>query len=235
MKIDKRKRYILILDTETAGGLENPLIYDFGYIIADKHGNIYEERSYLVKEIWEQKNLMTSAYYAEKIPVYEKGIKEGCFKVEKFYNIREELLELLDKYNVKQISAYNLGFDLKALSNTMKNITNKYYYFLPKKYNIKLERVCIWALACQLLFPKSGYINFAIKNNLYTDSGNFLTNAEVAYKYLNSNPEYKEEHTALSDCFIELEILAHCMKQKKKIHNKFMAQPWKYANEKMRF
>ncbi len=235
-KIDKRKKYTLILDTETAGGLDQKLIYDFGYVIADRQGNILFERSYLVKEIWEQKELIQSAYYAEKIPMYEKGVKAKKFKVEKWYNIREELLNALDYFDkVDTIAAYNLGFDLDALSKTMAYITdNEFKFFFPKKYSNKLKRVCIWTLACQLLFPQKSYINFAIKNNLFSAKGNFLTNAEVAYSYITDNNNYKEHHTALEDVKIELEILTRCLRQKKKIISYFMESPWKFANNKMR-
>lgn len=234
-KIDKRKKYTILLDTETAGGLDQKLIYDFGYIITDKKGVIHEKRSYLIKEVWERKDLMQTAYYVKKIPMYEQGLKDGSFTLEKWYNVREEMLSLMDLYNVSQISAYNLAFDLDALKKTMAFITNgKFKFFFPKKYNTKLERVCVWALACQVLFPKKGYINFAVKNNFFSDKGNFLTNAEVAYSYIVNNSEYKEHHTALEDCFIENDILTYCLRQKKKITSKFMDNPWKFANDKMR-
>ena len=68
VNIDKRRRYIMVLDVETAGGLENPLVYDIGYVITDKKGNIYASRSFIIKEIFDNKRLMTSAYYAERFP-----------------------------------------------------------------------------------------------------------------------------------------------------------------------
>ena len=77
-KIDRRKNYYMVIDTETANGLEKPLVYDVGFQIVDKKGNVYEKGSYIVYEIFcKQKEMMKSAYYAEKLPRYEKDIKEG--------------------------------------------------------------------------------------------------------------------------------------------------------------
>lgn len=59
MKIDKRKNYILVLDVETAGDVEkNPLCYDIGFVVADKQGNIYEQFSYAIEEIFDDSALM---------------------------------------------------------------------------------------------------------------------------------------------------------------------------------
>ena len=42
--IDKRRNYGIILDTETAGTLEEPLFYEIGWIITDSKGRYYKER-----------------------------------------------------------------------------------------------------------------------------------------------------------------------------------------------
>ena len=50
--IDKRKKYIMVIDIETTNGLTDMLAYDIGFIVADLHGNIYEKRSYMVAELF---------------------------------------------------------------------------------------------------------------------------------------------------------------------------------------
>src|SRR5690606_19497007 len=104
-KIDRRRRYYIILDVETAGGLDNPLVYDIGYAITDKHGNIYETRSFIISEIFYNKSLMASAYYSEKIPKYEEDIKNGTRKVVTFAEMRLDFIALALKYDVKVIGA----------------------------------------------------------------------------------------------------------------------------------
>ena len=76
-KIDKRKTYILVVDTETANGtvtkegktdFRDCQVYDFGYAVIDKCGNVYDTGSFVNSQIFEKNYLMNSAYYAEKIP-----------------------------------------------------------------------------------------------------------------------------------------------------------------------
>src|SRR5574344_1937513 len=110
-KIDNRKKYYLVLDVETAGGLDNPLIYDLGFAICDKKGNIYEKRSFVIKEIFDNSRLMDTAYYKEKVPRYVKDLENGIRKKVSFLEAREELIRVMEKYGSNTICAYNLAFD----------------------------------------------------------------------------------------------------------------------------
>ena len=75
MKIDKRKSYYLIVDTETANSLEDSLFYDIGMAIIDKQGNVYESYSFVNNDIFkDESELMKSAYYANKIPLYYQSL-----------------------------------------------------------------------------------------------------------------------------------------------------------------
>lgn len=66
-KLDKRRKYYLILDCETATlpyaakfpadmkknvAIAKPLIYDLGWQIVDIHGKVYKRASYLISEIF---------------------------------------------------------------------------------------------------------------------------------------------------------------------------------------
>ena len=63
--MDRRKNYYITIDTETCGSLGEPLVYDIGFTIHDKKGNIYESRSYVVSEIfYKEYKKMKTAYYA---------------------------------------------------------------------------------------------------------------------------------------------------------------------------
>ena len=55
------------------------------------------------------------------------------------------------------------------------------------------------------------YKAFCEANNLYTESGNYSTTAEAVYRYITSNTEFVEEHTALADSEIECDILKWCV------------------------
>ena len=72
-KIDRRRKYVLVLDIETANITEDALAYDVGFAVADKKGHIYETYSYMVAEMFldnYNKPLMDTAYYAKKLPKY---------------------------------------------------------------------------------------------------------------------------------------------------------------------
>lgn len=45
---------------------------------------------------------------------------------------------------------------------------------------------------------------------MFTDSGNYSTSAETAFKFLTNNAEFVEAHTALNDSEIETTILLFC-------------------------
>ena len=138
MKIDKRKNYYLTIDTETANSLENPLVYDIGGCIHDKKGNVLEKFSFVIYEIfYGMRDIMNTAYYAEKIPRYKEDIKQGKRKVVKFSTAKNHIKNLCKKYNVRAIIAHNAKFDYKSTTTTQRYLTkSKYRYFLPYGYEI---------------------------------------------------------------------------------------------------
>ena len=95
-KIDYRKRYLVVLDTETCNTHSTPfgldmsdsLVYDIGWAITDKYGNVYLTRSFLIREIFRNKELMNSAYYKDKIPKYYEGIRNGTRKLVTLYEAK---------------------------------------------------------------------------------------------------------------------------------------------------
>lgn len=231
-KIDRRRSYIMVVDVETAGGLDNPLVYDIGYAITDKQGNIYETRSFIIKEIFYNKPLMTSAYYSEKIPKYLKDISEGTRTVVSFLEMRNDFIALAEKYNIKTLSAYNLMFDIRALTNTIRNITKEpKAKFLPRTLkNVKM--MCIWCLACEVLYTQKTFTKVAIRNGWVSKAGNLRTTAEVGYRYLTGNIDFKEEHTGLEDVLIEIKIMAYALRQNKKRIGGVFENPWRIPNKK---
>ena len=50
--MSRRKEMFLVIDTETCNTLEQPLPYDIGYAICDRHGKIELERSFVVAEMF---------------------------------------------------------------------------------------------------------------------------------------------------------------------------------------
>ena len=227
--MSRRKEMYLVIDTETCNTVEQPLPYDIGFAICDRMGNIAEERSYVVAETFlDMKDTMKSAYFAEKIPQYWEDIKNGTRKIKSIYKIRREVKDLMNKYNVKKVGAYNMGFDKRALNNVMRYTTKSFCrWFFP----FGTEFFCIWHLATQTLLQQKTFFKMAEKNDWFSEKGNLLTNAEVTYNYINKMSDFKENHTGLEDVRIEIEIMAHCFKQHKKMNTNMNPSCWRLVQK----
>lgn len=229
-KMGRKKEMYLVIDTETCNTTEQPLPYDIGYAICDRYGNIAEERSYVVAETFlDMKETMKSAYFAKKIPQYWEDIKKGTRQIKSIWNIRKEMIDLMKKYNVKKVGAYNMGFDKKALNNVMRYGTKSFCrWFFP----FGTEYFCIWHMACQTLLNTTTYIKFALANDLTTDKGNILTSAESCYRFLLDSINFEESHTGLEDVKIEVEIMAECFRTHKKMDKKINSACWRLPQKK---
>lgn len=214
--MDNRIHYYLVLDTETANGLDQPLVYDVGGVVTDKQGRIYEKFSFVVRDIFVyERALMQTAYYANKIPEYVEDIHNRERVMMDFYEIRRYILNLMKKYNITDVAAYNAHFDRNALNTTQRWLTkSRSRYFFPYGTNF----VCIWNMACQTLCQRITYRRFCEENQLFSGNGhgtdkkahNISTSAENVFRYLILNPEYQEEHKGLDDVLIETEIMRRC-------------------------
>lgn len=215
MKIDKRKNYYLVFDTETTNGFDDPIVYDIGGAIIDKKGNVYESFSFVIYETFcKMKDLMKSAYYAKKIPRYEEQIRKGERKIVTYLTAKRTVYNLCKKYNVTAIMAHNARFDYKSTTTTQRYLTkSKYRYFLP--YGIP-----IWdtlKMAQDTICRQKMYRLWAKRNNYLTQTHQVKSTAEILYKYLTGNDNFKESHTGLEDVLIEKEIFVHCIKQHQKM------------------
>lgn len=226
----RKNHYFILTDTETANGLENPLTYDVGIKVMDRNGNEPERFSFVVYDIYAgQRDLMKSAYYADKLPKYEEALRNGERKMISFHTLWRIVRELMEKYNTNLVYAYNANFDRRALNTTQKFTTaEKYKWFFP--YDVEVR--CIWHMACQVLLNRSSYIKFALDNEYVSEKGNILTNAECCYRYLTKNPDFTEEHQGLADVDIEGQILLACYKQHKKMETRPNQACWRIVQRK---
>lgn len=225
-----RKQYFLVLDVETANSTDDALTYDVGFVVCDRKGIVYDGASYVITDIFDkEKNLMETAYYNAKLPQYYEGLKKGNFKRANFYTVREHIKELLKKYNITAVCAYNAAFDTKALNTTQRWLTkSKYRWFLP--YGTKVY--CIWHMACQVICTQKRYKKFCEENGFISPSGNIQTSAEVVYRYMYHDEFFEESHTGFEDVCIETEILAYCFRQHKKMNKNINCYCWKIPQEK---
>lgn len=213
------KNYYLVLDTETCPLNPilnkvtgwNMLVYDIGYCIIDKKGNIYESGSYIVDEIFNNNRLMKSAYYGFKKPLYINELALGEHIMLPWTEVIDILNVVAEKYCIKGVYAYNAYFDMAALTTTNRFLKQGNYYPLENYNSYDIMKIAERALVSQ-----KAYGSFCDKHNFKTTSGRNRKNAETVYRYITDNPHYIEEHTGLQDALIESEILVKSLRQKKK-------------------
>ena len=231
MKIDRRKSYYILLDTETCNtrtvdgklDMRDVLVYDICWAIVDKKGNVYRTGAYLVEEIFnEEQELMASAYYATKIPEYLEQIAKGERVVERWYKIRRELVADMEMFNTNIIIAHNARFDYNALNTTTR-------WLSKSKYRTFIRGAEWWdtlRMARQTIAKQKMYKHFCEEHDFLTATGRIKTTAEVLYRYITFDITFEEEHKGLEDVMIEKEIFAKCMAQHKAMEKKLFSKPF---------
>lgn len=268
-----RKKFYLTLDTETATlpfaneiaktasekqkiAIAKPLVYDIGWTITDRVGNIYKKVNYLIQETFFVPNVFNTAYYFNKRPIYMKLLADGFVTAKTWDDAIEELLNDLDYCDIA--TAYNACFDFKkAIPFTETYIKHLYSadyngwekmqkkkckdiikgkndaenpdYLTPvfKIRGFEFPIADLWGIACDRLINIDKYRNYCLENELLTASALFFkTSAETAFQYLMKRYDFIEDHTALSDAEIEAQILTKALK-KGKIEPSIKAFPFK--------
>ena len=194
---------LLVLDTETLG-VADPTVYDLGYLIYDTaDGKTVVERDYITAEIYNETERMKTAYYANKLPIYEQRLADGYCKKIKWSYILRMLKRDMNKHGVDGIFAYNSRFDTRAIAKTCEE--------LGVKSNPTADGITdIWkGLTDPHITGTREYQEFCRRNGFMTKHKRprCQAKAETVFRYLTGQTDYQEEHTALEDSKIELAIL----------------------------
>lgn len=195
---------VMVFDTETSGK-KKPFCYNVGYVIAemDESGmyNILVTRDFVVAETWNNKMVMSGAYYAEKREQYVSAMKGRTTIKKKWAEIVDIMAQDIAYWNIERAFAYNCSFDIGVFEHNSE-------WFGTYNPIENLLVADIRAMAWQPIFNTTEYKQFCETNKLFTENDNYQTTAETAYKFLTNNTEFVEAHTALSDSLIELFILS---------------------------
>ena len=200
----------IVLDTETLG-VNDASVYDLGYLIYDTEADgIIKTRDYITQEIFDDPNKMQSAYYTKKLPIYHQRLTDGYCKKSKWAYILRVLKRDINKYQVDGIYAYNSPFDTRAIASTCKT--------LGTKSNPTADGITdiYKGLADPHITETESYKQFCQANGFMTKGKKpkCQAKAETVYRYLTNQTDYIEEHTALEDSKIELEILLKALSLK---------------------
>lgn len=207
----------MVFDTETTNDIDCPIMYDFGFAIIDKNGNIYRKGSFIVADVFLDKELMESAFFAEKIPMYWEQIKRGERELKRLANIRKIVLDTMKEFNIKIVMALNTRFDYRSTATTQRYMTNsKCRYFFP----YGTEFWDILKMAREIFSVDENYCAFCTENNFLTKNGKNKYTAEILYRYLTDDISFEESHTGLEDVMIEKEIFVHCIQKNPNVNGK---------------
>ena len=191
---------ICIFDTETVS-LEKPFCYNVGYVIYDTESStVLHSEEFVVEQIWHNDALFCTSYYADKKPLYINRMKAQKVRMEKWGYITQKMCRAFRNYNVEIAFAYNSSFDEKVF-----DFNCDWFKTINPFDNVKV--LDIRGYVHSFISCTEAYQAFCEEHKLFTESGNYSTTAEAVYKYLTGNTDFIEEHTALADAEIELDIL----------------------------
>lgn len=223
----KELRY-LVFDCETAtlpfanemaGGdaekkkkiaIARPLIYDMGWTITNRKGEILEKKQFLIAETFSVPSVFNTAYYAEKRPIYLDMLQRKETTIKTWYEASAILMEDLRK--VDAVGAYNSMFDFKkAIPFTELYINKLYspnyqewekiqrnlcYKIMNERYKKDEEKEFdaeyfkfrdeefplfdLWGLATKHLLNNATYKKQCLNNEMLTASGTFFKTSAEA-------------------------------------------------------
>ncbi len=198
----------MMIDTETTNDIDCPLVYDLGFCVLDDDFNVRASYSYVNADIFCDDELMSTAYFAEKVPQYWEDIKNGYRVLKSFRSIERIFKRVCREWKVDKIIAHNARFDYRALQNTKRYITtSKSRFFFP--YGMRF--VDTLKMSREVFKNDENYRIFCTKNDYVTRYYKNRYTAEIIYRFLSGNNEFIESHTGLQDCLIEKDIFSYCM------------------------
>ena len=205
---------ICIFDTETTS-LNKPFTYNIGYVIVDLETyEIKVKRDFVVEQIWHNLPLFNSAYYADKRPLYVSAMRAKKTTMRKFGHITQTMIYDFKRFKVENAYAYNSDFDERVF-----NFNCDWFKVVNPFDNVKIFD--IRGYVHQFIANRQDYLDFCEEHELFTESGNYSTTAESVQKFVINDCMFVEEHTALSDSLIELNILVTCLGLGAKINTEY--------------
>lgn len=195
---------VCIFDTETTS-IEKPFAYNIGWCIynTDSHKVVYKA-DYVAEQIWHNLELFTTAYFADKRDWYIGQMKSRKITMDKLGHITQLMCRVFKQFDVQAAFAYNSDFDERVF-----NFCCDWFKIKNPFDNIPIYDVRGYVHKVIAFTPE--YQKFCDDNELYTDSGNYSTTAENVYRFIKQDINFVEQHTALADSEIELEILLYCI------------------------
>ena len=198
------KKIYCTLDTETIGGCTHPTgFYHIGGFIHDREGRVYAAFNLIVADMFER--IRDDDYAKKNFHLYERMVAEG---IATMVDTEDTAINLIDDlctfYGVDTMMAFNSGFDF-GKTKAADLILNRQF-------------IDLYLAAAETIGQRKNYAKFCRENGFASrNKRNIAMTAESFYAFLISDPDYSEEHTALEDAKIEMEIFKSIIKT----HQKF--------------
>ncbi len=196
---------VMVFDTETTGVGEKPFCYNVGYTVFDTDTReMLMKRDFVVEQIWHNIPLFSTAYYAEKRPIYVSAMRGKRAVMDKWGYIMRQMKRDIDIFGVEAAFAYNSPFDDRVFAYNCEWFhTNNPLEAVPVKD--------IRGMVSHFITNRPEYQAFCEEHQLFTESGNYSGTAEAVYQFIMNDPEFVEAHTAMADAEIETAILSFCL------------------------
>lgn len=187
-----KEKIFAIIDTETLGGAAQthcPTYHCAGIAFSKM-----EEVSRINIVVLE--NLMLdNAFYGQFKKEYYRDLLHNpstviCYTEEEAKAI---FTQWLIENNISCACAHNSGFDFNKT-------------FVAECID-GMEFIDTWLAFFETIGQYRKYNKFCCENGFVTAKGSIQMTAEVCYRFLSGELDFVEEHTALADCEIEMEIL----------------------------
>lgn len=227
-----KKQFFLIVDTETT---QDNLVADFGAVVCDRHGKIYNQCGVLIRNIFNKprkhplffdSSAPPTALWSKKgkdrrYAKYNNMLENGSRMLASVAAVNKWLSQVQGKYN-PILTAYNLPFDAGKCLNTEIDLTQFSQSF------------CLWSAAYTKWAHSKNYREFVLQCHAFNpptklQNMTYQTNAEIMTRFITNNPDLENEpHTALEDViYYELLIFKALMKGKP-VHELFNLTPYNW-------
>jgi len=195
----------IVFDTETIS-LNKRFIYNIGYVITDGDGRTLLERDMVIRQVYDNKPLFATSYYADKRPLYTRYMKGRRTKKVSWGEACRIMSKDIKEFGVADGYAYNSDFDEQAFYFT-------HCFFGNKRRPLDGIKVHDIMDYIKVITQTDEYKEICKEHGFVTkhSTPRAKQTAESIYAYLTYNGEYKEEHTALADSRIESFILTKCL------------------------
>ncbi len=190
--------------------IARPLIYDMGWTITNRKGEILDKKQFLIAETFSVPSVFNTAYYAEKRPLYLDMLNRKETSIKTWFEASAILMEDLQK--VDAVGAYNSMFDFKKAIPFTELYVNKLYSPEYQQWELTQRKLCykimneryqknqekdfngevfsfrgqdfplfdLWGLATKHLLNNATYKKRCLENEMLTSTGTFFKTSAEA-------------------------------------------------------